>query len=170
MELKRYLIDLFKRTIISLLLFFLLSLFLKQDKYYYKLHNIMFISNIDFSYIKSKTNYLLGKYIYDEEKYVSSEKLIYKNIEKIDNSYLLKVDDHLIINNLCNGVVVSKDENKIIVDCDSNISITYENLENININLYDYISKGIILGNVKNDELVLTFKNGEEYISYENFI
>ena len=71
MELKRYINNLLIRTIISLLLFFILATILKRDDYYYKLYNIIFNTSIDYSYLKSKSNYLLGKYILNKESFVS---------------------------------------------------------------------------------------------------
>ena len=125
-------------------MFFLLSILLKNDNSFSKTYEIIFKKQIDFSYIRSKTNYLLGKFIYKKESYVSSEKLIYENITKKDNKYYLKVSTNYVINNLCKGVLVYKNKTKLIVECDDTNTIYYENLENINVNLYDYIDKGVI--------------------------
>ena len=167
---KSYIKNLLIRTIISLLLFFFLSLLLKQDKTYIETYNILFKNNIDFSYIKSKTNYLLGTYITNKETYVSSEKFIYKEVYKINNSYEFMVDNKYLINNLCNGIVINKTKESVSVSCDDLTTIKYDNLENININLYDYINKGKILGNTKEDKLTLTLKHKDKFISYENYI
>lgn len=166
----KYIKSLIFRTIFSLVFLILISTLLKSDNYYYKIHNVLFESSIDFSYIKSKTDFLLGKYITKQNHYVSSENLIYKDIEYIDNKNLLIVDYNYIINSLCDGVVVNKNKNEVIIDCDSNTTIIYENIENININLYDYIKKDTLIGNTINNELLLTIKKEENYLYYEDFI
>ena len=50
------------------------------------------------------------------------------------------------------------------------ITIKYDNIENINVNLYDYLTKDVILGNTVNDQLVLTIKHGSNYLNYEDYI
>lgn len=167
---KEYLSNLFTRTIISLLLFLLCSILLKNKNTFITTYNVLFKSNIDFSYIKSKTNYLIGKYITNKEEYVSSEKLIYKDIIEVDNSYLLTVDYNYLILNLCSGVVINKNKTEITIECDDTNIITYQNIENINPNLYSYINKNIILGNTIGNELILTIRNGNKFLSYENYI
>lgn len=170
MELKRYINNLLIRTIISLLLFFILATILKRDDYYYKLYNIIFNTSIDYSYLKSKSNYLLGKYILNKESFVSSNTLLYKDLKYQNNINYLTVDHNYIINNICDGVVVNKNHSSLIVECDTMITIKYDNIENINVNLYDYLTKDVILGNTVNDQLVLTIKHGSNYLNYEDYI
>lgn len=176
MELKKYLINLFKRTIIALILFFLLGFLLKNDSFYYRYKDIIFSSNIDFSYIKSKTKYLFGNILDDKEHYVISEKLKYYQIKEVDGSYILEVDHNYVINNICSGVVVylgiydSSLGRSIVIEGDDGITYIYSNIENINVNIYDYVKKGVPLGVAIENEIILTFKRGEEYINYEEVI
>lgn len=175
MNLKEYLKNLFKRTIISLLLFFFLCLLLNNDKFYIKYYDIIFKSNIDFSYIRSKTNILFGKLINKSSTYVSSEKIIYKSIEEYNNSYKLEVGLNYVVNNIKSGTVIyigEKDNlgTTIIINGDDGINYWYSNIENISVNLYDYVNSSSILGSTINEYLYLTFNKESEYLSYETFI
>lgn len=175
MLLKKQILNMLIKTSISLIFLIISILLLKNENTYYQYHKILFENNIDFAYIRSKTNYLFGKIILNKEKYVSSEKFRYYNIIKNDNYYQFEVDHNYVINNLKSGVVCfigNKEElgNTVIIEGDDGLTISYSNLENININLYDYIEEGIIIGNTVDNTLILSFKKGEEYISYENII
>lgn len=175
MLLKRQILNILTKTFISLIFLIISVLIFKNEKIYYQYHKILFDNNIDFAYIRSKTNYLFGKVIFNKENYVSSEKFRYYSIDKIDNHYLLEVDSNYIINNLKSGVVCFIGDkqnygNTVIIEGDDGITISYSNLENINVNLYDYIEEGIIIGNTIDNNLILGFKNGDEYISYESII
>lgn len=161
-----------KRTIITTLLFFFFCLLIDNNIISKKL---IYDSMIDFSYIRSKTNILLGNIFNKREVFVSSEKIRYKNIEKFHNSYKLEVDYSYVLKSIENGVVVfiGNKENlgpTIIVNCDDGSNIWYSNLENINVNLYDYIPASTILGSSKDNNIYLTFVKNDEYQSYEEYL
>lgn len=175
MKIKKYIRNLLKRTIIAILLFFFICTILKNDEAYIKYKDILFKSNIDFSYIKSKTNILFGRLIGRNHKYVSSEKITYKSIEKIDNSFKLDVGTNYVINNIKEGTVIfigNKDNlgTTIIINGNDGINYWYSNIENISVNLYDYIEDSTVLGSSKDNYIYLTFSKDEEYLDYEEFI
>lgn len=158
--------------IISLLLFFCISLLIDNNLLN---KNIIFTNSIDFSYIRSKANILFGNLINKDDIYVSSEKIIYKDITPYKNGYLLTVDKNYVIKSLKNGVVIfigDKEEfgTTVIINCDDGTNISYSSLENISVNLYDYINKDTILGSTIDNKLYLEFIRDKEYISYEEYI
>lgn len=175
MLLKKQILNFLAKTSLSLVFLICSISILKNDKYYYEYYNILFKNNIDFAYIRSKTSYLFGKLILNQEKYVSSEKFRYYKIEKIEDLYLLEVDEKYVINNIKSGVVCFIGEKEglgktIIIEGDDGITISYSNIENINVNLYDYIESGVIIGNTIDNKLIMSFKDGDKYLSYENII
>ena len=162
------------RIFISIIIFFFILY--SEDKHYFNyISNNLFYSNIDFSYIKSKTNYLRGKLINKDIKYVNSNKFIYKNVERINNSYKFLCDEYYVINNFKSGVVIyigEKEElgSTVIVNSDNGINYWYSNIENISVNLYDYIDSGKIIGSVKDSNFILTLTKDGKYLNYEKYI
>lgn len=163
-----------KRTVICIILFFLLCIFLNNDKNYNKYSKKIFEDSIDFTYIRSKTNKLLGKYGISDNKFVSSEKIKYKNINKINNSYDLEVDDNYIIKNRKEGIVIfigdKEDLGKtIIISGIDGIEYWYSNIENISVNLYDNVKENEIIGSTIDNHLIITLMKDNEYLEYEKY-
>lgn len=163
----------FTKIYISIILFIALSIILNNDNYYKRLEPIIFSSNIDFQYIKSKSKYLLGNLVNNKEVFVSGEKFNAKSIEKIDNSYKIELDYNYVINNKVSGIVtfIGNKESlgmTVIVSGDDGVNYWYSNIENISVNLYDYINKGTILGSVKENYLILTMMKNNTYLNYED--
>lgn len=132
-------------------------------------------NSIDFSYIRSKTRILLGKSIKKKDFYVTSEKIKYKSISKFNNSYKLAVDSNYVIKSLRGGVVtfignIDSLGKTVTINCDDGTNISYSNLENISVKMYDYIDKNRVLGSTVTDTLYLTFKNSKGYLSYEEYL
>ena len=46
----------------------------------------------------------------------------------------------------------------------------YANIEPINLKLYDYIEKGSLLGEAKNNKLYLVFSKDGKYLNYKDYI
>lgn len=158
---------------ISIILFVALTIILNNDLYYKKLEPIIFTSNIDFQYIKSKSKYLFGNIISNKERFVSGEKLNAKNIEKIENSYKIELDYNYVIKNQVSGIVTyigNKDKlgSTVIISSDDGINYWYSNIENISVNLYDYIDTGTIIGSIKDNYLFLTLIKNNTYLNYED--
>ena len=86
MKEKKYINSLLLRTIFSIIIFLILFLLLNNDSLYKKVSSIVFDNSIDFTYIRSKTNKILGR-ITNKEHFVVSEKLEYKSVERVNNSY-----------------------------------------------------------------------------------
>ena len=80
-----------------------------------------------------------------------------------------------VISFLESGIVVfsGKKDNlgqTVIIQGVDGVDIWYSNLSNTNLTMYDYVEKGSILGEVNNNEIVLTFIENGEYVSYERYI
>lgn len=159
---------------LSIILFIIISIIFMQDNIYYQTYKIVFESDIDFQYIKSKSKYLLGSIIDNKSHFVSSNKLLAKNIEKKNNSYYLYLDPNYVITNINSGVVtfIGKKDNlgeTVIVSSDNGINYWYSNIENISVNLYDYIDTDTIIGSIVDDHLILTLMKDNRYLDYEDY-
>lgn len=164
--------NLLKRAIIATILFFFFCILIDNNIIS---KSIIYDNYIDFAYFRSKTNILLGNILNKKESFVSSEKIHYKNIEQFNNSFRLEVGDSYVLKNIDNGVVTfignkEKLGPTIIINCDDGTNIWYSNLENISVNLYDYIQKNTIIGSSKDHNIYLTFIKDNEYQSYEKYL
>ncbi|MCX4248327.1 MAG: M23 family metallopeptidase [Bacilli bacterium] len=160
------------RILLSIIIFFFLCLIIDNN-----LINKDYIlkNSIDFSYIRSKTRILFGNLINKKDMYVTSEKIIYKDITKHNNSYKLVVDNNYVIKSLSEGVVVFigniEGLGKTVTICSNDgVNISYSNIENISVNMYDYINKNTIVGSVIDNNLYLTFEKNKEYLSYDEYL
>lgn len=75
---------------------------------------------------------------------------------------------------MASGVVVFSGEkegygNTVIIQGIDGADIWYGNLENVSINLYDYIEANTVIGNVVDEYLYLVIKKDNEYIKYEDY-
>lgn len=159
---------------LSAIVFIIISIVLMQDKLYYQAYSLVFESDINFQYIKSKSKYLLGSIVDNKSHFVSSNRLVPKNIVKKDNSYYLYLDSNYVISNFNSGVVTfigKKDNlgNTVIVSSDNGINYWYSNIENISVNLYDYIETDTIIGSIIDDHLILTLMGNNRYLNYEDY-
>ena len=98
---------------------------------------------------------------------VFDEKLAYKSKEKYQDGYKLIVDDNYLVPVIESGVVVfvgNKDTlgNVITIEGEDGSTITYGNIKNSDIKLYEYANKGKYLGEVENNILYISLlKNGK---------
>ena len=167
---KKRIYNFFIRVFLSLLLFFFITFLYDNNIGVNMMDKYIFNSNIDFSYIRSKTKRLFGNIILNKDTYVVSEKLEYKSVDKINNSFRFNTDTNYVIKNIKSGTVTHIDDDSVTIDADNGVTYIYSNLENISINLYDYISDGIIIGSVKEDYFILTLKKDDKYLDYEDYI
>lgn len=104
-----------------------------------------------------------------KEQPVFNEKIEYQKLEKIENGIKLTIDSNQSILVIESGVVVYKDDNKLIVEQIDGVNTTYENI-NTNIKLYDYVEKNEVLGVSKTNYIILKFNKDNEVIDYKKYI
>ena len=89
-------------------------------------------------------------------------KFRYSKEDRAVNGVSLNIGTNYNFYSLCGGIVVyivekEKLGNTIIIQGTDGIDYWYSNLENISVNLYDYIEKDILLGTTKDEFIYLTF-------------
>ena len=102
---------------------------------------------------------------------VASDKISYSSIEKYNDGAKLMVGTNYAVPILESGIVVYKGEkdnygNVIIIQQINGIDMWYGNISDSNVKLYDYVTKGSILGNC-NDYLYVVFKKDGNVLPYE---
>lgn len=171
----KYLNNLFIRTLLSLILLILVNILIKYNTFYNMIYQSIYSYQIDYAYIRSKTKYIIGNILGNKDKYVSSNKLLYKSIEEYGNGYKLITDFHYVINAIKPGTVIfigTKEDlgQTVIIESESGICYWYSSIENISVNLYDYIDTSTIIGSTKEDYLIITLSKDNEYLTYEENI
>lgn len=177
-ESSNYISHIFTRTLISVILVLACAIFVNLND-----ENLLFFKNKLFNETLAftKINELYAKYFGDivpdkvnKTTAVFNDASLLSSLEVWNDSYKGVVNDNPV-SFLESGIVVYSGEkegfgNTIIVQGVDGVDIWYSNLEDVHLTMYDYVEKGDILGNVKNNEIILTFMKDGNYIGYEGYI
>ena len=73
------------------------------------------------------------------------------------------------------GIVIFMGEkedygNTVVVEQIDGVDVYYSNILTDGIQLYDYVEKGSLLGEVQDKNLYLTFQKDGEYLNYKDYI
>lgn len=101
--------------------------------------------------------------------------ITYTNIEPFKNGVKLTVGINEVVNVITSGIVVfigEKDDlgNTIIIQGNDGVDIWYSNVTDTDIQVYDYVEKGNILGTSNSDDIYLTISKDGEFMSYEEYM
>lgn len=151
----------------------------KLKAYFYK--NV-FEKNISFAQINKLFKDKFGKPIpfsdvieKKETKQVFNEKLQYSDKSKYLDGVKLSVSKNYLVPSIQNGIVVFIGEkesygNTIIIQGTDGIDIWYSNINNTSLKLYDYIEKGKLIGEAKDNYIYLVYKKEGKVLNYEEYL
>ena len=131
----------------------------------------LFQTSFDFSFF----NNLFSKVFENNEtKSVSNEVVKYKSYTPYLDGVKVDISKDETINLIDSGIVVYIGEkegygNTIIVQQSNGVDVWYGNIDNVNVNLYDYLTKNTIIGSSK-DSLYLVFQKNGEFLDYKDYI
>jgi stage IV sporulation protein FA len=176
-HISKYINNLFTRTLLSVILVLICAIFIE-----YSDNNLLFFKNKLFNdtFSFTKINELYTKYfgniIADNTLAtpVFNDNTLYSNITELDNSYKVELNTNTM-SFLESGIVVfigEKDNlgKTVIVQGIDGVDIWYSNISSCNLTIYDYIKKDDILGEVNDNEVILTFMEDGNYINYEKYL
>ena len=138
----------------------------------------VYINYLNFSHLKNIYNTYLGDLIPFQntikDEAVFNEKLKYRDKSIYNNGVKLDLSNN-IVPILDSGIVIfigNKDglNKTVIIENSDGVEEWYGNLDNINVNLYDYVKKNDILGDTINNTLYLEFKKDNKSIDYNKFL
>lgn len=179
--LHKFLFSVFIKTLIVVVIFLGSLIYIKQsneNKETFK--KIVYNNSLSFAKIYNLYNKYLGDVIPFKNTYkdntmvVSNEKITYSNISKENNGFVLDVSSEYAFSALKGGIVVEKKKNDtygnmIKIQDKEGLNITYGMASEINVELYDYVEKGELLGKA-NKKLYLIFEKDGKYLSYEKYL
>lgn len=165
------------KFLITIILTLLILIMLKKDINFKNLfYKKVFQSSLSFSKINLIYQNYFGKVLpfdlLSKDKQVFNEEMVINSYEEYMDGVKVKLENNLIPA-LKDGLVVFigyKEDygNTIIVNGSDGIDIWYSNLDNINVKLYDYITKGSLLA--LSNELILIYKKDGEVLNYNDYI
>lgn len=145
-----------------------------------KITKVIYEQNISFAKLKKTYEKYFGNIvpvekIIAEEKPVFNEHLTYTKENTYKDGVVLTVNENYMVPTLESGVVVfigEKEEygSTVIIDQADGIEVFYANINAMNLKLYDYIEKGTLLGETKDNKLYLVFSKNGEYLNYKDYI
>lgn len=179
-EIKKFIYNLCIKSLVVIILFIGSLIYIKSsDDNKENFKNVVYNNSLSFAKIYNVYRKYLGdvipfKNIFNNNtKIVSDNKLVYNNIEKENNGYILTMTSNYI-SVINSGIVINIKEddaynNLITVQDKTGLNITYGLLSELNVKMYDYVEKNVILGSI-NNKLYLEFKKDNKYLSYEEYL
>ena len=172
-----------KKTIYKVLLVVIIVLFgslivNKSSSVRNIIYDKVYVNYLNFSYIKNIYSTYLGDIIpfqnIIKDEPVFNEKLKYSDKSIYNNGVKLTLNNN-IVPILDSGIVIfvgNKDgfNKTVIIETDDGVEEWYGNLDNIKVNLYDYVNKNDILGDTDNNTLYLEFKKDNKSLDYNKFL
>ena len=142
-----------------------------KDKIYEDSFKFITIKNF---YEKYFGDFLSNK-VSKETTSVFNEKLSFQKINRYKDGVELTVNENYLVPVIESGIVVYIGEKEdygytVIVEQVNGIDVSYSNINPIDIKIYDYVEKGTLLGETKNNNLYLVFQKNGEYLDYKKYI
>ena len=142
------------------------------------MHEEVLDKNISFAFLGNLYHKYFGEVLpekKEEEVPVFNEKISYLEKENYQDGYKLKVNSNYLVPTITSGVIVfigeKEDMGKVItIEGEDNSTITYGNIKNTDLKLYDFVNKGKFLGEVDNDTLYITILKNGEYQDIETYL
>lgn len=172
----------FIKLLICIVIVLSLLTFIKYDKngkqiiskYLYK--NNISMATINNWYKKHFGDILPFQNIVKEKtKLVFNNSLEYKSMSLYKDGIKLNVDSNYLIPAIESGIVVfkgNKDDygNTVIIEQTDGVTVWYGNVDNANVSLYDYVSKGEYVGEAKDKYFYMVFQKNGKMIKYNEYL
>ncbi len=155
--------------------------FLKYDKNNKQIvYKYLYKNNISFATINNWYKKHFGDItpfqdlVKDNTKLVFNDNLVYKEANIYKDGVKLTVEKNYLVPTLESGIVVfigDKDGygKTIIIEQTDGVDVWYGNVDNVNVSLYDYVSKGEFLAEA-NEKLYMVFQKNGKYLKYTDYL
>ena len=169
---------LYKIVVVTIFMIFGTLVVKKNTNIKNMIYDNVYVNYLNFSSIKNIYNNYLGNVIpfqnIIQDKPVFNEKIKYTNKSVYNNGVRLELSNN-IVPIIDSGIVIfigNKDgfNKTVIIETSDGVEEWYGNLDNINVNLYDYVSKNDILGDAEKSILYLEFKKDNKALDYNKFL
>lgn len=174
---------LYKFLIAMVLVLGVLIITKTSDEYKAIIKQNVYEKNFSFAKVNTLYTKYLGsvlpfkdlKLFQEEVKTTFNEELVYTEINKYNDGIKLTVEENYLVPIQESGMVVFQGEkegygNIVIIQQTNGVDLWYGNLNTVNVNLYDYVEKGKLLGEVSGNELYLVYQKDGKYVDYKEYI
>lgn len=156
-------------------------IFLKYDKNNKQIiYKYLYENNINFATINKWYQSHFGDItpfqntVKEKTKLVFNENLVYKDASIYKDGVKLNVEENYLVPIIESGIVVfvGNKENygkTVIIEQVDGVSVWYGNIDNINVSLYDYVTKGELLAEASKSFYMVFQKNGK-YLKYQDYL
>lgn len=159
-----------RKTLYTIIVFLIGMIITKENPSYKEIiNNTIYKDNMDYIKIKKAYNKFFDNRK-EKTKSVFTEQLDYKEKEEIKDGVKLKVSNNYLVPVLESGIIIYLEDDRVVISQVNGINVEYKNITINNYKLYDYIEKGKLLGETKNDSLYLKFEKDGEYLDYKKYI
>ena len=163
------------KVLLTIIITLILLIFFKTNNDFKRLFNkYVYNTSLPFTDFKELYDkYFLGK---DENEVVQTfvEKITYYDKSLYEDGVKLTVSDNYLVPAIDSGIVVfigDKDKygKTIIVQQVNGIDVFYGNVNN-NVNMYDYVEKGSLIGEAIDTNIYLAFQKEGKFVSYKDYL
>ena len=180
-ELKKFIVSFVSKCLVSIVIFLLLLIISNKNiSLKEKINNKVFKNNISFATINNWCKNKLGGILpFDKvvtpDVSVFNEKLTYKKQSLYKDGVKLTVEDNYLVPIIESGIVVFMGEKEeygqtVIVQQVNGIDVWYSNVDTSNISLYQYLTKGNLLGEAKSNYIYMVFQKDGKFLDYKEYI
>jgi len=177
----KFLYKMITKILICLIIFVSLLIVIKVNpKLKDKIGKVVYEDQFSFAYINNLYKKYFGNILpFDNiaptDEKVFNEKLKYNEASLYKDGVKLSVNNNYLVPIIESGIVVfigNKENygNTIIVQQINGIDVWYGNVSIGDIKIYDYVSKGALLGETIDDKLYLVFQKEGKYLDYKDYI
>ena len=172
--------NLLNKLLLSIIIFLIGMILVKTNpKLKQTIKTKLYEESLPFQKLKNTYEKYLGNILsvdkLSKEQEVFNETLSYNNLKKYKDGVKLTVSNNYMVPIIESGVVVFIGEkenygNTIIIEQVDGIDTFYGNVKINNIKLYDYVEKGELLGETKDNTLYLVFQKDGKSLNYKEYI
>ncbi len=178
----RYVTNYALKVLLTIVITLILFISLKKNRdFKTQFYHHVYDTNFDFATV----NQLYKKYVGSElpfqelfiqkDKDVFDEKLTYEDSHIYKDGVKLTVASFYLVPVQQSGIVVFIGEkegygNTVIIQQVDGIDLWYGNVDHLNIKLYDYVEKGSLLGEAKDETLYLVYKKEGKVLDYKTYL
>ena len=178
---KKYTYKLFNRILITIILTLVLLIGFKSNiTFKNEFYTKVFDSSFSFAKVNKwyqshfKETLPFPNFLADKTTSVFNETLSYSSKKDFKDGVKLKVSDNYLVPVIEEGMVTfigkKKDiGNTIIIEQPNGIELWYGNVNNLKVSLYDYVTKGTLLGEVNGTNLYLIYKKDGQVLDYKKY-
>lgn len=179
-RIKKHIINTLNKVLITIILFLFVLIGTKvNNKFKSIFYQHTYVTNFKFATINNIYKKYLGNILPFKigvtSEPVFNEKLTYQKASKYQDGCVLDVSEKYLVPTIESGIVVYIGEKSdygqtVVIQQINGIDTWYSNITPVDLSMYDYIEKGSLIGETKNNKLYLIFQKNGEFLAYQNYI